>query len=118
MVIAYLSGHRSLCKFKQNEREQRIAALPPIYFEELRESDQSILATPLDKLVINIKKGELKPTDVLHAYGKQAIKAHKETNCLTEILISDAEQWAANHDLKGPLAGVPGKILLCMPLTF
>ena len=112
MILAYLSGHRSACKFKQNEREQRIATLPPVYFEELKDGDKSILATPLDKLVENIKKGEVKPVDILHAYGKQAIKAHEKTNCLTEIMISDAEQWAAEHNLKGPLAGIPGKFFL------
>jgi len=109
MVIAYISGHRSICKYKQNERANKIAALPPAYHEALTSKDKSILATPLDKLVANVKKGEVNPIDVLHAYGKEALRAHGETNCLTEILIEDAEKWAANCDLKGPLAGIPGR---------
>jgi hypothetical protein len=114
MVIAYLSGHRSICKYKQNERTNKIAALPPVYHEALTSNDKSILATPLEKLVTNIKKGEVKPIDVLHAYGKEALRAHEETNCLTEILIEDAEKWAADCDLKGPLAGVPGTGEICI----
>jgi hypothetical protein len=108
MVIAYLSGHRSICKYKQNERATKIAGLPAVYREPLSSGDTSILATPLDKLVANIKKGEVKPIDVLRAYGKEALRAHEETNCLTEIMIEDAEKWAAESELKGPLAGVPG----------
>ena len=110
MVLAYLSGHRSACKYKQKEREARLAALPPVYYEPLTGADKSILATPLPLLVGNIKKGEVKPLEVLRAYGKEAIRAHKETNCLTEIMIEDAERWASSSDLKGPLAGIPGTL--------
>ena len=46
--------------------------------------------------------------DVLRAYGKVAIKAHERTNCLTEIMLPEAESWAQGDvDLKGPLAGIP-----------
>jgi Asp-tRNA(Asn)/Glu-tRNA(Gln) amidotransferase A subunit family amidase len=108
MILPYISGHWSICKYKQNERANKIAALPPVYGEPLTSNDQSILSTPLGKLVANIKEGDVKPIDVLHAYGKEALRAHKEINCLTEILIEDAEKAAANCDLKGPLAGIPG----------
>jgi hypothetical protein len=108
MVLAYLSGHRSACKYKQKEREARISALPSVYHEPLTGGDRSILSTPLALLVGNIKKGEVKPLEVLRAYGKEALRAHDETNCLTEIMIEDAEIWASTPDLKGPLAGIPG----------
>ena len=108
MVLAYLSGHTKACKYKQQERAAKIAALPPVYHEGLTGADKSILATPLDKLVAKIKKQEVKPLDVLRAYGKEAIRAHAETNCLTEIMIEDAEKWATESELKGPLAGIPG----------
>jgi hypothetical protein len=113
MVLAYLSGHRRACKHKQSERAARIASLPAVYHEALTTADTSILATPLDKLVANIKKGEVKPLDVLRAYGKEAIRAQAETNCLTEIMIEDAEKWASENELKGPLAGIPG-ISICI----
>ena len=110
MVLAYLSGHRSICKYKQNERAARIKALPAVYHEPLTNADTSILSTPLDRLVANVKKGEVKPIDVLRAYGKEAIRVHNETNCLTEIMVEDAEKWAVESDLEGPLAGIPGTL--------
>lgn len=48
------------------------------------------------------------PVDILRAYGKVTIKAHEKTNCATEILFPEAEEWAKNEiDVKGPLAGIP-----------
>lgn len=47
------------------------------------------------------------PVTVLHAYGKKALKAHEATNCLTEILLPEAEEWAQLCNRKGPLAGMP-----------
>lgn len=46
---------------------------------------------------------------VLRAYGKVAVKAQEKTNCVTEVMIKEAEQWIENGDinLKGPLAGLP-----------
>jgi Asp-tRNA(Asn)/Glu-tRNA(Gln) amidotransferase A subunit family amidase len=36
------------------------------------------------------------------------IKAQEKTNCVTEILFPEAEEWAKNEiNLKGPLAGIP-----------
>lgn len=46
--------------------------------------------------------------DILRAYGKVALEAQKKTNCLTEILFPEAEEWAKNEiNLEGPLAGIP-----------
>ena len=108
MILAYLSGHRSACKYKQDERASKIAGLPAVYHSPRTEADTSILTVPLDKLAANIRKGEIQPIEVLHAYGKEAIRAHMETNCLTEIMIEDAEKWVTEGELKGPLAGIPG----------
>lgn len=37
-----------------------------------------------------------------------ALKAHDKTNCITELLLPEAEDWLAHQvDLKGPLAGIP-----------
>lgn len=45
---------------------------------------------------------------MIRSYGKVAVKAHEKTNCVTELLLPEAEQWAATEvNLKGPLAGVP-----------
>jgi hypothetical protein len=108
MILGYFSGHYSACKYKQKERLDRLAALPAVYHEPTTPADTTILTTPLAALVANIKKGEYKPLDVLRAYGKEAIRAHEKTNCLTEIMIEDAEKWATESTLTGPLAGIPG----------
>lgn len=53
-------------------------------------------------------KGALSAVDVLHTYGKIAVKAQEKTNCVTELLIPEAEEWAKSEiDPKGPLAGIP-----------
>lgn len=62
-----------------------------------------------------IKKRELKSVDVVRAFSKRAAIAHQLTNCLTEILFSEALIRAAELDSHiasgkppiGPLHGVP-----------
>lgn len=46
---------------------------------------------------------------MLRIYGKIAVRAHEKTNCVTEVLVPEAEKWvqAGRINLKGPLAGVP-----------
>lgn len=62
----------------------------------------------IETLVQHVHKQVLKPVDILRTYGKVAIRAHKQTNCLTEVMLPEAESWAENEvDLKGPLAGIP-----------
>ena len=73
----------------------------------------------------HVHKGFLQPVDILRSYGKVAIKAHHKTDCLTEVMIPEAEIWAKEEiNLKGtslaveiihqilslragPLAGIP-----------
>ena len=51
----------------------------------------------------------LQPIDILRTYGRVALRAHEKTNCLTEIMVPEAEGWVQNGSInfKGPLAGVP-----------
>lgn len=56
----------------------------------------------------DVQKGVLSPIEVLRTYGKVAVKAHEKTNCVTELLLPEAEEWATSEvNLKGPLAGIP-----------
>lgn len=57
----------------------------------------------------DVQTGGKSAVNVLRAYGKVAVRAHAQTNCLTEIMIEEAEGWIENGDinLKGPLAGIP-----------
>jgi len=59
--------------------------------------------------VSDVQSGTTSATRVLRAYSKAAIKAHNKTNCLTEVLCTDAEDAIAKGqiNLKGPLAGIP-----------
>jgi len=112
-------------KNKQAAREAAIANLPPVYHSPLERYDREILNTPVEDAARLVRKGEWKPVDILRAYGKRAIKAHEQTNCLTEVMILDAEEWlgrslASDGDdddmgddaggrinLNGQLAGIP-----------
>ncbi|EGO29133.1 hypothetical protein SERLADRAFT_433136 [Serpula lacrymans var. lacrymans S7.9] len=111
MLLSYLA-HRRACRQKQSERDQRIRSLPAIYHEPLSSTDASILSLPISSLVQGVQSSSLLPSSILTAYTKKALLAHKYTNCLTEILISDAESWAqqvstSTNKLRRPLAGVP-----------
>lgn len=95
-------------KRKQAEREQRIATLAPVYREPLNTADRDILAKPIAELVQDVQKQVTSPLSILHAYGKVALRAHEATNCLTEVMLSQAEIWTLNDiNLKGSLAGIP-----------
>lgn len=50
----------------------------------------------------------MSPFDILRTYGKVAVKAQKKSNCVTELMLPEAEKWAEKEvDLTGPLAGIP-----------
>ncbi|KAI0763995.1 amidase signature enzyme [Trametes elegans] len=105
-MFAFLA-HRRACAAKQHEREERIRALPPEYHAPLSAQDRELLALPASETVARVQAGGLTPLDVLRAYGKQALRAHAATNCLTEVLVAKAEGWAAESNTQGPLAGMP-----------
>ena len=56
-----------------------------------------------------MQSGALAAVDVLRAFGRAAVRAHERTNCVTEVLVLEAERWLEEGkiNLKGPLAGVP-----------
>lgn len=108
-MISYLI-HRRDCKEKQASRASAIASLPQVYHEPLTPPDITILTTPVSITSSLVRKGEWKPLDILHAYGKRALHAHAQTNCITEVLLPLAEQWLSPSpgvNLDGPLAGIP-----------
>jgi Asp-tRNA(Asn)/Glu-tRNA(Gln) amidotransferase A subunit family amidase len=93
---------------KQSERASKIASLPTTYRYPLLPQERTILGKPIQELVQDVHKQVTSPLDILRAYGKVAIKAHEKTNCVTEILFPEAEEWVKNGiNLKGPLAGIP-----------
>ncbi|KAI1264934.1 amidase [Xylariaceae sp. FL1019] len=106
-ILDYLQ-HRRDCQFKQNERIERIKALTR-YQAPYSSQDREIIDQPIEKLVESVQNGELNPSNLLDTYGKVALKAHEKTNCVTEVMISDAEGWLKDGSInfKGPLAGIP-----------
>ncbi|KAI4155324.1 MAG: hypothetical protein LQ340_001062 [Diploschistes diacapsis] len=93
---------------KQAERATRIEQLSVSYKGPFTLWERETIKKPIAELVQDVHKGAVRPVDVLHAYSKVAVKAHEKTNCLTEVLLPEAESWAENEvDLKGPLAGIP-----------
>lgn len=109
MVFEFLA-HRRACATKQQERRERIQTLPPVYHEPLNSEEISIVNQLASETVKQVQSGALKPLDVLHAYAKKAIQAHDATNCLTEVLFPEAEEWAKQCNRRGPLAGMPVSI--------
>ncbi|KAI9773171.1 MAG: hypothetical protein M1840_008292 [Geoglossum simile] len=100
--------HRRDCKRKQRERDLRIATLPATYLKPLSAQDRDIHGKSVEELVRDVHNNVFQPIDILRAYGKVAIKAHEKTNCLTEIMIAEAEGWVGSEvNLQGPLAGIP-----------
>ncbi|CBX91422.1 hypothetical protein IAQ61_010776 [Plenodomus lingam] len=100
--------HKAECQRKQAERASKIANLPPTYKGPLSSQERTILGKPIQELVQDVHKQVTSPVDILRAYGKVSIRAQQKTNCLTEILFPEAEEWATHQvNLKGPLAGIP-----------
>jgi Asp-tRNA(Asn)/Glu-tRNA(Gln) amidotransferase A subunit family amidase len=73
----------------------------------MNNDDAQILGLSVADLVASVQSGKANPADILVAYGKKALKAHTELNCLTEVMIASAEVWARECNRKGPLAGMP-----------
>lgn len=101
--------HRRDCRRKQTERASKIANLPPEYQSPLLPSERTLLRKPIQELVQEVQGHVTSPVDVLRAYAKVAVAAQHKTNCLTEILFPEAEQWVEKGEinLQGPLAGIP-----------
>ncbi|KAI9728501.1 MAG: hypothetical protein M1834_007639 [Cirrosporium novae-zelandiae] len=93
---------------KQLERATRISNLPAVYNEPISAFDKEVVDEPIEELVQDVHKGIKRPIDILRTYGKVAIRAHEKSNCLTEIMLPEAEKWAEKEiNTKGPLAGIP-----------
>jgi Asp-tRNA(Asn)/Glu-tRNA(Gln) amidotransferase A subunit family amidase len=102
-------SNTSSSSFKQKQRADRFASLPASYTGPLTTQQKSILSKPIAELVKEVQNNITSPIDILRTYGKTTRAAHARTNCVTELLLPDAESWSQSPDvnLKGPLAGIP-----------
>ncbi|KAI1809529.1 amidase [Poronia punctata] len=100
--------HKRDCNFKQNERAKKIKALAQ-YHGPFVPLDREIVDKPIEELVEGVHNGSIQPSDLLATYSKVALKAHEKTNCVTEVMIPEAEGWIKDGSInfKGPLAGIP-----------
>jgi Asp-tRNA(Asn)/Glu-tRNA(Gln) amidotransferase A subunit family amidase len=93
---------------KQRQRDAKFESLPDTYKGPLTSEQRSILNRPIASLVEDVQNSKLSPIDILRTYGKTATIAQQRANCVTELLLPEAESWAKNDvNLKGPLAGIP-----------
>lgn len=103
----YVDNTDTISQAKQHERQQRIQSLPAAYRSPLTHADNELLSLTVSEVVIRVRAGTLDPSDTLKAYGKKAIRAQEDTNCLTEVMLDQAELWAKQCNKEGPLAGMP-----------
>ncbi|KAJ6084591.1 Amidase [Penicillium sp. IBT 16267x] len=100
--------YRRIRNQKQAERDLRFASLPHPYYLPITASDKKIIDQPIEELVRDIQGSTTSALTVLRTYGKVAVRAQKRTNCITELLLPEAESWLESEvNLKGPLAGIP-----------
>lgn len=82
--------------------------MPYPYHTNFTDADKKIIDQPIEELVRDIQASKTSPLSVLRTYGKVAVKAQERTNCITELLLPEAESWLESDiNLKGPLAGIP-----------
>lgn len=100
--------HKRDVQAKRQERDQRIAALSE-YQGPLTTAESKITQEYVEDVVKKVNAGTLSPKEVLKAYGKKALKAQQDTNCLTEVMIQDVEDriYLDQVPKDGPLAGFP-----------
>lgn len=113
MVFGGYFQHKKDIVLKRQEREDRIKALEAEgYGNPLTPQEKEVSSLYVEDVVDKIHSGSLDPLVVLHAYGKRAISAQKDTNCVTEVLIKSAEDQIKSNsesfkDPSKPLAGFP-----------
>ncbi len=97
-----------ISRAKQDERNTIIKELGyPDMNKPMSKADVDILNKPIAQIVTEVQSAQLNPEDVLSTYTRKALRAHVETNCLTEILIESARHQVKTCNKNGPLAGVP-----------
>ncbi|KAJ5761522.1 Amidase [Penicillium manginii] len=100
--------YRRIRNQKQAERAARFTSLPYPYHLSITEADKEIIDQPIEDLVRDVQADTTSPLNVLRTYGKVAVRAQRRTNCITELLLPEAESWLKSDiNLRGPLAGIP-----------
>ncbi|PCH44912.1 amidase signature enzyme [Wolfiporia cocos MD-104 SS10] len=107
--------HRSACASKQFAIGSSRRSLPPIYSEPITDEDKKILSLSLSQLVDECNAQTIPPSAILRAYGKQALRAQDATNCLSDIMIDEAERVVVERHR--PLSGVVVSVKDCIDVA-
>lgn len=92
-----------------------------MYHDPLSLSEQKIHGLSLSQIVSQCKSGQLAPPEIMLAFAKKTLLAHKSTNCVTDIMFEEAlripsvANWPHGTDSEAsgefardrPLMGVP-----------
>jgi len=82
--------HLHTSAWKQAERKGKIDTLPATYSEPLSLSEQTIHSLSISQLVSQCQAGKIAPSAIMMAYAKKTLAAHKETNCLSDVMFDEA----------------------------
>ena len=111
--------------WKQKQRQTKIDSLSSSCFAPPSQAEHKIHALSLSQLVTQCRSGVISPSKIVLAYAKKAIRAHQATNCLSDIMFTEAlttppvANWASGVDSEStnetmvrdrPLMGVPVSI--------
>lgn len=94
--------------------------------------EQKLHAYPVADLVSKCRSGDITPQEILSVYAKKTLQAQKETNCLADIMVTealnisslanwgpavDSDSGASDIVRNRPLLGVPVSLKgeLCFP---
>ncbi|KAJ7197250.1 amidase [Mycena pura] len=112
----FSSRFEVLVEAKRKQREADISAAPKFNISE----HGVFLKATASEIVAHIERGEWTASQVVAAYISRAALAHEMTNCITEVLFSEAQkqaqeldaEFASTKQLRGPLHGVPLNVLV------
>ncbi|KAM6492245.1 Amidase signature domain containing protein [Amanita muscaria] len=91
MIFSFSAfAHQRACAWKQRERQSQIASLPAEHSEPLSLSEQKFHALSIAQLVSQCRSGIISPPEVMLAYSKKALRAHRATNCISDFMFNKA----------------------------
>ncbi|KAJ7702411.1 amidase [Mycena rosella] len=107
----FSSSYKALAESKQTQRVNAVSAAPKFSPSE----HGAFLKATASEIVDHIRRGEWTASQIVSAYIARAALAHETTNCVTEVLFTEAleqakildDEFASSNTLRGPLHGVP-----------
>lgn len=120
------------CTFKREERQASFEAASKLLSSPLTSSEEKLHALPISQIVSGCKSGDISPRDIINTYGKKALQAQSRTNCISELMLDeanrsvaaspwgpavDSDSYASDLVRDRPLLGVPISIKDCIDIA-